>query len=295
MKERPPTLLASAKSFLCDLADYEPDKKFDVVRFYGNNNRTLCRITVVLGVDRSATTSIKLHYCDDDGSGDGTVPSWVAAESKRSNVDKTQHATNGHANLLGSQEFMRYLRMYSDQLHRELHATYQKKFGDVEGLSNMYARLRYLVPSAPNAAPNDPTVQVARAVIDKLKLSPMQIYTLAKKNTPDPLSRANAYLVFADVADRSQATRAWALNNAAHIFLDQGIYRPALDLGQNAFKAAEETLPDNIEFRAKAGLITAVAAEALRFDDLATKYGTIAADAGNPKASRFLAIADTAN
>src|ERR1700693_5999348 len=103
--------------------------------------------------------------------GDGTVPAWIAAEAKRSGADKVRPATNKHIALLDSPEFIRYLGYYFDQLHRELAQQYQMKFGNVDGLVDMYAAARYIVPSISEAGQDSPTVLIARQVITKLEIS----------------------------------------------------------------------------------------------------------------------------
>ena len=280
-------LLASAKAFLCDIANYEPDSRFNVTRIYGNNDRTICKVVVVQPDKHDELPTLEKQYCDDNGRGDGTVPMWIAAEDKRpsADADKARPAAKDHAELLGSREFIEYLRSYEEQLHREMQRAYLEKGGNIDGLVRMYAALKYVVPSDIASNADDPTKKVARAVLAKLNISPNSLYTFAK-TTPDPLWRADAYRLFADTSNINNSNHAWALNNAAHIFLNQGDFASAIKYGKSAIKAAD--FSSNNAVKAKAALTTAVAAEKLRNTALAKSYGTLAVKYGNPKAAGFL-------
>jgi hypothetical protein len=202
-------------------------------------------------------------------------------------ADKVRSATNGHMALLGSPEFINYLQSYKYELHRELHKQYQTAYGNVDGLVNMYTAARYIVPSIFEINQDNPTVQIARQVTAKLAISPKTIYSAAKAER-DPLARASTYRVFADVADNNDANRPWALNNAAHILLDQGHFVSAREVGKSAVDAANLTNHlQGTKIKAKAGLITAVAAERLADFDTAKEFGTIALENGNARAARF--------
>jgi hypothetical protein len=80
-KERLPALLASAKKFLCDLTQYEPDSKFDVIRVYGDASpQTVCKVSVIQPSDPNTAPDIKTAYCDNSyREGDGPFQADVTA------------------------------------------------------------------------------------------------------------------------------------------------------------------------------------------------------------------------
>jgi hypothetical protein len=168
--------------------------------------------------------------------------------------------------LVGSPEFIEYLESYRNELHRELQKQYSTKAGNLDGLVTMYASLRSVVPSAASLDTSDVTSQIARRVVDTLGVAPTEIYAAAKSET-DPLARATAYRVFADVTGPQDPQRAWALNNAAHIYLAQKNFVFARDLGKQAVKTANESRTLEL-IKGRAGITTAIAAEQL--NDLTT-------------------------
>lgn len=287
VKERLPKLLESAKSFQCELARFEPQKKFDVVRFFGRSAKTVCTVTIVLK-NSADPAEVETASCDEpSGGGDGTVPMWIAAEAERSDVDSNRPTTSAHVALLSSWEFINYLRDYRNQLHRELQARYKTRFGNVSGLTKMYAGLRYVVPADLGAGESNATSEVARSVLAALAVEPSSIYSFAKNNVLDPLERANAYQAFANFSDTSQnLNRIWALNNAAHILLSQGMFERAFRLGKGATDASN-AMNTNSKITGNAALVAALAAEKLKEFDLAKQYGAIAFTAGNAQARRF--------
>jgi hypothetical protein len=286
VKERLPTLLASAKTFLCGLSRYEPENdNLDVTRIYGNKLPTVCKVVVVQPARLADAPTISRENCDDNdsGNGDGTVPSWVASEAPRSIADKVRPVTKGHADLLGSPEFIVYLRSYQKELHRELQRGYRERTGNIDGLVSVYASLRYFVPPVPGSSSDDLASMVVRQVAAKLDLKPRAIYAAAKGEA-DPISRADAYRIFADVANPDDLKRAWALNNAAHILLDQGQLVVAREVGKSAVRAADAVPGETAKIKAHAAYTTAVAAKKLGDVDTAQTFKTIAVEFGSTKA-----------
>jgi pimeloyl-ACP methyl ester carboxylesterase len=290
VKEQLPSLLASAKTFLCGLAKYEPeDDNLDVTRVYGNKLPTVCKVVIIQPVRRDEVPTIETQRCDenDNGNGDGTVPTWIASEVARSTTDKTRPVTKGHADLLGSPKFISYLRSYGNELHRELQRRYQKRTGNVDGLVSMYASLRYVVPPGLGSSSDDATSLTARDVLARIDVDPKSIY-VAAKGVSDALSRADAYRIFAFAANPDDLKRPWALNNAAHIFLDEGYFVTARELGKSAVTAADLVPGEAGKVKASASFTTAVAAKKLGDIDTAKTFKTIAVQYGNTKARGFI-------
>jgi pimeloyl-ACP methyl ester carboxylesterase len=284
MAERLPTLLKSAEKFLCDLSRFQPDQKFDVVRIYGANRSTICRVVINQPESGGASATVTPDICSsEDDQGDGTVPKWVASEDKYSLADKIRMSAQSHMQLVGSPEFLTYLRSYKTELHRELQRKYAASVGNVDGLVTMYASLQSVVPSAlASNDPNDVSSQIARRVIATLGVAPTSIFATARSEA-DPLARADAYRIFADVTPSDDLVRAWALNNAAHIYLERKDFVAARKFGKLAVKAADEgkapkTTKAFSDFFARAGATTAVAAEQLNDYGTASAFRKIAAD-----------------
>jgi hypothetical protein len=286
MAQRLPDLLRSAKSFLCDLGHFQPDQKFDVVRIYGANRSTICRVVINQPASTGVAATVTAEICKDDDQGDGTVPKWVASEDKYSAADKIRMSVQSHMHLVGSNEFLAYLRSYKSELHRELQRKYAESVGNVDGLVTLYASLRAIVPSSAGSLdPDDISSQIARRVVTALAVSPSDLFATARLET-NPIARADAYRVFADVYRTNDLTRAWALNNAAHIYLGQKDFVSALTFGKLAIRAGSEGKKPKIDktwndFFARAGTTTAVAAEQLNDPDAAAAFRKIADD---PKA-----------
>jgi hypothetical protein len=289
MTEKLPLLLRSAKDFLCDLGRFQPDRKFDVVRIYGGNRTTICGVVINEPAAADAGATVTPEFCRDDDQGDGTVPKWVASEDKYSNADKIRMSAQSHMQLVGSPEFLAYLRNYKAELHRELQKKYAATVGNVDGLVTMYASIQSVVPSASGSIdPSDISSQIARRVVAALGVAQSTIFAAARSES-DPLVRADGYRVFADVSPSEDMTRAWALNNAAHIYLGRKDFVAARNFGKLAIKAADEGRNSNTskalaEFLARAGVTTAVAAEQLKDFGAAAAYRKIAADPGTLKA-----------
>jgi hypothetical protein len=106
-------------------------------------------------------------------------------------------------------------------------------------------------------------------------------YLKKDKNQPSAQtdSRAAACRLLADVASDDPATRAWALNNAAEIYLRFDEYSEAENLSRRALNAAEELELDHAlpvqqlrELRWKAALTVSLAADKLGHEDEALKF-----------------------
>jgi hypothetical protein len=264
LNEKLPGLLASAEGFLCDIGRFQPDQKFDVVRISGEQRATICKVVISQPSSPGGLATVKPEICQD---GDGTVPRWVASEDRYSIADKLQFSTEGHMHLVGSPEFLRYLKSYKNELHREMQNKYAQSGEDTKALVTMYASLRAVIPSATGLTdPNDVSGQITREVVAALGVPSTAIYAAAKSET-DPMTRVDAYRVFADVSLPKNPRRAWAFNNAAHIYLNQGDFVAARSFGKAAVDAAGES---NVLLAIKptAGAIAATAAEQL--NDLST-------------------------
>jgi hypothetical protein len=291
MAEKLPQLLRSAKNFLCDLGHFQPDLKFDVVRIYGGNRSTICGVVINEPTSAEVGATVTPEICHDDDQGDGTVPKWVASEEKYSTADKIRMSEQSHMQLAGSPEFLAYLRSYKAELHRELQKKYAASVGNVDGLVTLYASIKSVVPSASGSTdPGDISSQIARRVVAALAVTPNNILATARLET-DPVARADAYRIFADVYPSNDLTRAWAFNNAAHIYLGRKDFVAALNFGKLAVKAADEGKKPNTtkaltEFFARAGMTTAVAAEQLNDHETAATFRKIADDPSTLKTFR---------
>jgi pimeloyl-ACP methyl ester carboxylesterase len=285
-----PRLLDSAKSFLCDLSGFKPDEKLDVVRVYGNKRSTICNVTINEPAAASDPVTVTPEFCRDEDEGDGTVPKWVASEDRYSNVDKRRSSLKSHMWLVGSPEFLAYLTDYKAELHREVDKKYGEAVGNFDGIVKMYASLRTILPSGSAAEdPDGISRQIARRVVETLGVAPTTIYKAAKSE-PDAVTRANAYRVFADVAVPNDPARAWAFNNAAHIYLGQKDFVSARNFGKLSVKTADEgrnskSIGAYYEIMKRAGSTTAVAAEQLNDLDTADMFRKVADD---PYASKNL-------
>lgn len=272
MSERLPGLLRSARDFHCELRDYQPDEKFDVVRISGSGVRTVCSVTIVQPSTADGQATVEPVSCQE---GDGTVPKWVAAEDRRSKADKIRNSARAHMHLVGSPEFIEYLENYRNELHRELQQQYSTRIGNTDALVTMYASLRAIVPSAADSSDTaDVTSQIARRVVETVGVAPPGIYAAAKAE-PDPRVRANGYRVFADVVPSDNPQRAWALNNAAHIYLGQKNFVFARELGKQSVKTAIESNTLGA-IKGRAGITTAVAAEKLSDFGTANAFRSLA-------------------
>jgi hypothetical protein len=257
MDKQLPKLLGSAREFACGISRYRPEQKFDVVWLSGMRRKTICEVTIVQPEKPNDPAKVETKLCDE---GDGTVPKWIASERMYSTANTSRSTGEGHLHLVGSNEFMDYLDDYRDELHREMQRKYAAKAGNVDGLVKMYASLHTAVPSQASD-PNDVTVQTARGVLAALSVQPGDLFTMAFTDT-DPLARASAYRLFADVASKDDPRRAWAFNNSAHIYLNRNDSVAAFDFGKRALAAGAASKAGG-ELMRKSGSISAYAAEQL--------------------------------
>ena len=96
LNEKLPKLLDSAEKFLCDVGSYRPEERFDVLRFVGDRQKTICLITLTQPTQSGQPYSIKEETCP----GDGTVPAWIAKEVSRSKRGLSRPNGQLHDNLL---------------------------------------------------------------------------------------------------------------------------------------------------------------------------------------------------
>ena len=252
-----PKLLSAARDFACGISRYRPEQKFDVVWVSGMRRKTICEVTINQPATLSETATIDTKLCDE---GDGTVPRWIASERMYSTANTSRSSGEGHLHLVGSDEFMDYLDDYRDELHREMQRKFAAKTGNVDGLVTLYASLHAAVPSLA-ADPNDVTVRTTKGVLTALNVQSDDLLSAAMTDK-DPLARANAYRLFADVASDSDPRRAWAFNNSAHIYLNRNDSAAAFSFGKRALAAGVASKAGNDLMR-KSGSISAYAAEQL--------------------------------
>lgn len=289
-----PTLLSSAREFLCDVGSYRPEKRFEVLRFVGNKTPTICKITLNQPSEPGGRFTVALNApCP----GDGTVPAWTAKEQDRSSSELNRPTGESHDKLLSDIDFLGYLDDFYRDLMNELLRTAAK--GDDEDQSattNMFSKLKYVPPAPANKAGDDPaTKSVATKVVQRLNITPENIYNGArgKKGTQKATStsRAVSYRVFADIPGGDPEKRAWALNNSASIYLAKRNFAKAESLGKRALDVAgqipETTNPKKVlDLKSKASLTVAIAAKQLGHQADALKYRDLAIKFGNPKAKR---------
>lgn len=252
-----PKLLSSAREFACGISHYRPEQKFDVVWLSGMRRKTICEVTINQPATLNEAATIDTKLCDD---GDGTVPKWIASERMYSTANTSRSTGEGHLHLVGSDEFMDYLDDYRDELHREMQRKFAAKTGTVDGLVTLYASLHAAVPSLPGD-PNDVTVRTTQGVLAALNVQPDDLFATALTEK-DPLARASAYRLFADVAQMDDHRRAWAFNNSAHIYLKRNDSASAFSFGKRALAAGVASKAGN-ELMRKSGSISAFAAEQL--------------------------------
>jgi len=203
------THLVAAKDFLCDLVDFDVDKQFDVTRIYGDRHRTICKL-IVESSSRSRSPKVSSSVCTERG--DGTVPAWVAGEFGRADAKTRVLVSKDHGSLFAADEFKVFLEGYQKGLHRKWQ---QRLVGIVgkDGIADLYAKTKYVIPSAPDEA-DGTAAETARRAVEKLGVSPRAVYRLAK-STGRSTSRADGLHVYADLAPSDPKTDPWALNNAA--------------------------------------------------------------------------------
>jgi tetratricopeptide (TPR) repeat protein len=150
------------------------------------------------------------------------------------------------------------------------------------------------VPASPfNANDVDPTLtDIQNKALVKLGINFQDILLPLTKTQNQPSaqtdSRAAAYRLIADVASDDPAKRAWALNNAAEVYLRLDQYSEAENLGKRALNVAEEAELDNAipkqqlrELRWNAALTVALASDKLGHKDEALKFCKMSIANGN--------------
>lgn len=285
VEKRLPDLLRSAEEFLCDLADFDIAKRFDVTRVFGNREETICKVVILQSDSRDRPPKIEFETCQ--GKGDGTVPAWIATENIRYSIDRSWHASRSHVDLLGSDEFLYYLNEFSQQLHRQMQANFLRRQPNLEPIQRMYASVRHIVPTSTAADETDEaTAQVAQGVAEKLGLDTRSLFAQAMSN-PDPRQRAAAYRVAADIAKPGDVLSAWALNNAAHIHWQRNDFAAAAELSGRAIAVPAGPSPATdtvMEAKGKAALTGALAARELGDLEQAKQFRDTALVFGNRKA-----------
>src|SRR5262249_20018169 len=144
---------------------------------------------------------------------------------------------------------------------------------------------------------NAKRTEVTREVVTKLGISPKQIYDIAGRpaasRKPQTNRRATAYRVFADATVGDERSRAWALNNAAHIYLNKKDFVRAKSLGKRALDITNQKILHNAmnakeirDLKSKAALTVSVAAQQLGHKEDAVKFRQIAIQNGSEKAKR---------
>jgi hypothetical protein len=227
------------------------------------------------------------EVCADGG--DGTVPAWIAGQFDHADKKTLRWVTKDHAKLFSDEKFKLFLEEY----YTELHAEWQRKLVEILGLeevAELYAKVGYLIPSAPNQA-TEATVQaqINQIIVrDKLHLEPEQIYRAAK-DTKRGAARSDGYRVYADLARMNPRTDPWALNNAAHINLGEKNFVAAHDLARRAIEIADSLkAPEARRIKAKAALTAGIAAQKIGDSESEKVLRQIAIQNGNSKARRFL-------
>jgi hypothetical protein len=226
--------------------------------------------------------------------GDGTVPEWIASDRYKSGLIRNTD-DKPHAQLVAAKEFGIYLEHLHAELADEFSKTASSQKDGVDATAALLVKLKYTPPSEPTIAGADRrTSQVTEKVIEQLHLSPEKgIYKPArnknKHSDADDSRRAVAFRVFADVRNVDQRSRAWALNNSAHISLTQKDFGQALKLSKRALEMSDSIhtsdvriKKDLIRLRSKAAWTAAISAEKLDQKTDAARFRKIAAQNGNP-------------
>ena len=292
LQQNLPKLLSSAKAFLCDIANYDVDKRFDVTRVAARNVDTVCTVDVS-ELDTGGgqfRTEARTPMCG----GDGTVPYWIAANSFRSDADRRQPDLSRHATLIGDTEFLSYLSDLYPQLMGDFIKNAAEKAGS-DSVATVMARVGYLPPSSLNEGAGDPALtDVQRKTIVKLGIRPKEILDLLTKTMDQPSaqtdSRAAAYRLFVDVTSGDPGKQAWALNNAAEIYLGRSEFSQAENLGKKALNIADapgidRALPPRKirELKWKAALTVSIAADKLGNKSDAIKFCKMSIENGSGK------------
>jgi lecithin:cholesterol acyltransferase len=301
-----PGLLASANKFLCNVAEYDVDTKFPgkVMRFYGNKTDTVC--TVIMTQPRRSSDPMKLEepvIC----LGDGTVPKWIAGDDFRTAIANRRPENEIHSKLMDDSDFIEWLNdTFHPNVISELEHRATEDAGNTDSVSALFAMVAYVPPSRAEVAGADPiSSETTQRVLSQLGIQPPTIYNdlakvskrsdqtsrriRARKETLESGNRATAFRVFADVLTANDRSRAWALNNASHIYLTKKDFVRALNLAQQAITIASRVkdLRTKVEMRdlkAKAALTVSIAAKELGRSEIAAKYREFAIKSGSRKA-----------
>jgi hypothetical protein len=292
ISEKLPLLLRSAKDFLCDIAAYDVDAEFDVVRIFGFKISTVCTINIQEPKRTGDSFEVTAVPCP----GDGTVPKWIAADERHKVIRWPDEEV--HIKLVSDQSFFVYLdQFYSDLLSELVKTAAVENKGNRGPIAAVLSEMKYLPPSPSAIAGEDPIISaVGRDVVQQLKFPSEEIYRNAR--TPSSVSsveanrRAAAYRVFADVSEGNDRSRAWALNNAADIYLKKKHFLQASNLGKRAIQIADhikdakyqEELKD---LRSKAAWTVAIASQQLGNETDAQRFQALAIKNGNKKAKRI--------
>lgn len=286
-----PALLSEAKGFLCDIANYDIDSKFEVIRLAGIAQDTICKIRFKApGYDGTVTDD---DYCE----GDGTVPLWIASDFYLAKPGgPTDHES--HVSQLGAKEFTLLLRGLAQQKYSTLASNALASEDTAEAAADLFAKLKYIPPGNPTQLDNGGSSQIRTVpdrVVDRLNVSPDNDVFRSAPNQQDKGDRLNQWMTYATLTDADPRLRAWALNNAAHIQLGAKQFEQSLDLSRRAVEfadraeASDPTLgPEMKDLRSKAALTAAIASSELGKKADAAKYKSVAIQNGSQKAIRYV-------
>jgi pimeloyl-ACP methyl ester carboxylesterase len=306
------TYLKNAEELSCLLSQYDPDKEFPVVRFYGTQSKpdTTCSVTIIPKDVPSQLPVIEREKC----LGDGTVPVDSASEM---NKGIAFELTGEHLALLSTDKFISYLVDLFYKAERELNQTYAAKTSSDTGPVEFYASLGRVVPSdlepstPEDTKENEVTIRTNAAVVQRLDeinrrqsgTTALGVYRTARnaktKDKENPIARANAFRVAATLPTINHRSQAWAYNNAADISLCNHEFRKARTLGLKAIDEAnsvevvdQKVARDMRKLTALAALTVARAAQKLGDSDTDKRYRQLAIQNGNPKARTHAAVLD---
>jgi len=284
-----PALLSEAKGFLCDIANYDIDSHFEVIRLAGIAQDTICKI-------RFKPPNYDGIVSDDDYcEGDGTVPLWIASDFY---LAKPGGPTNheSHVSQLGAKEFTLLLRGLAQQKYSTLASKALASEDTAEAAADLFAKLKYIPPGNPAELDGGSHIRtVPDRVVDKLSVSPDNDVFRSASNQQNKGDRLNQWMTYATLSDAGPRLRAWALNNAAHIQLEAKQFEQSLDLSRRAVEfsdkaeAADPSLGFEMkDLRAKAALTAAIASSELGKKADADKYKSVAIQNGSQKAIRYV-------
>jgi hypothetical protein len=297
VQNRLPALLRSAKEFLCDVASFDVDAHFDVIRFFGDDRDTVCTVTIIQPVNSRMPFEIRVEpMCP----GDGTVPRWIGRAEGQTLEERRRPAHDEHKKLVSNNDFLSYLRgFYGDLLNEFKQRAVKNSEGNVLPIANVFATVRYFPPSAPSEAGTDPVSQeVGNKVLEKLNLSQAFIYNAIRpvQSRADEVSsaRAEGYRAFVDVADADPKRQLWALNNAAHIYLKNQDFVLAGELSKKAIEFADIPTKRDVfsenelsDLVAKAAVTAAISANKLGNKNEASFYRDLALKNHSQKARKL--------